>query len=890
MATARIMCLGDSLVVGNEAATLGARSFRGRLQSRIVNGNYLSDFIGTQSSTPAIGGDPDHEGYAGSTIAAMTARIPTILAGGVGVDIIIVLIGWADVIANTGSIGTVYGTLIGDIDAAKPSAEILICTLPPYSGLSTADTGATYPAYATLNTAIRALASGNIAVVDLAAISGSGGSTSARTAFLEEIISETKKASDWLRGGPNGEFTISNPYGGCRFLDWKGMSEACYEWSYNPPGAVTSPGSSYGDQYGFDGQEQRGHPRFIQSVSQSMPWWHAWLGPGHTATNTGIEVRNMFFATVNADGSWTFMFSGARASGWFWTGYPSDGPRITHFGNVPAGCTFRQQPDGITTFWRATGAHSPEAWAHDRDPSLGPHLSISPYKAENRAAVVDSVGWLVGCQVRLALDDPNGPNDTDRACYLSQIGYDMQAVQGGNLMHTAKVTTSSGVFTLRPRYDWISFPYNAIDLNASRYREIRSTDWTFVGGFSGSWQGINPGLGGPWGVGFPFNKWIQSDYGISEAQLRANPPPLPPYWTTNVAGGGFATSDYLNSSTFEFVQSGADILAQTIYDRMIALGTLTGYESTSGPSPEPAPGGSTRPVYLEQKTGGLWTYAASEQAAQTAPQWITETGTSVTVAVGGVPSFTMRASGAPAPTYSKVSGPAWLTVNSTTGALGGTEASGVGSYLAVIRASNGITPNADITLTIVVVPVLSIVTTTLPAAIATQPYSAAITVVGREPIVLSATGLVTGLALSGRIVLGTPTGATATATFTATDALGDTATRNIEIVVGAAGNVPAITTTSLTAATASTAYTFTLTGTGTGPLTWSIPPGQLPSGFSLNTSTGEISGTTTADGGYVLTVTLTGLLGNATRQFSLSVLAAGATEPIASPWARWTRG
>ena len=85
-------------------------------------------------------------------------------------------------------------------------------------------------------------------------------------------------------------------------------------------------------------------------------------------------------------------------------------------------------------------------------------------------------------------------------------------------------------------------------------------------------------------------------------------------------------------------------------------------------------------------------------------------------------------------------------------------------------------------------------------------------------------------------------------------------------------------------------FEITLTGTGTGPLTWSIPPGQLPSGFSLNTSTGEIRGTTTADGGYVLTVTLAGLLGNTTRQFSLSVLAAGATEPIASPWARWTRG
>ncbi|MCO5306562.1 MAG: Ig-like domain repeat protein [Microthrixaceae bacterium] len=61
-----------------------------------------------------------------------------------------------------------------------------------------------------------------------------------------------------------------------------------------------------------------------------------------------------------------------------------------------------------------------------------------------------------------------------------------------------------------------------------------------------------------------------------------------------------------------------------------------------------------------------------------------------------------------------------------------------------------------------------------------------------------------------------------------------------------------VSTTALPSATAGDAYSATLTATGgTGPYTWSMAPGSgaLPSGLSLNATTGEISGTPAAGSG-----------------------------------------
>ena len=63
-----------------------------------------------------------------------------------------------------------------------------------------------------------------------------------------------------------------------------------------------------------------------------------------------------------------------------------------------------------------------------------------------------------------------------------------------------------------------------------------------------------------------------------------------------------------------------------------------------------------------------------------------------------------------------------------------------------------------------------------------------------------------------------------------------------------------ITTTALPNAQAGTAYSFTLTATGgTTPYTWSVAAGSLPSGLTLNSSTGQLSGTPSQSGTFSFT-------------------------------------
>ena len=73
---------------------------------------------------------------------------------------------------------------------------------------------------------------------------------------------------------------------------------------------------------------------------------------------------------------------------------------------------------------------------------------------------------------------------------------------------------------------------------------------------------------------------------------------------------------------------------------------------------------------------------------------------------------------------------------------------------------------------------------------------------------------------------------------------------------------PTITTTTLPNGTVGTSYSQTLTATGTAPITWSITDGSLPTGLTLNESTGEISGTPTTAGTSTFTVTATNTVGS----------------------------
>jgi hypothetical protein len=128
------------------------------------------------------------------------------------------------------------------------------------------------------------------------------------------------------------------------------------------------------------------------------------------------------------------------------------------------------------------------------------------------------------------------------------------------------------------------------------------------------------------------------------------------------------------------------------------------------------------------------------------------------------------------------------------------------------------------------------------------PYTWSITL-GTLPANLS-------LNASTGAITGTPT-ATGTSTFTVkvTDSAQASATASLSITINGA---LAITTTSLTGGGVGTAYSSTVQASGgVTPYTWAITSGSLPAGLSLNSATGNISGTPTATGMSSFTIQVT---------------------------------
>ncbi|HZN94696.1 MAG TPA: putative Ig domain-containing protein, partial [Myxococcales bacterium] len=223
--------------------------------------------------------------------------------------------------------------------------------------------------------------------------------------------------------------------------------------------------------------------------------------------------------------------------------------------------------------------------------------------------------------------------------------------------------------------------------------------------------------------------------------------------------------------------------------------------------------------------------------------------------VGAAYTTTIRAQGGKPPvTFSLGSGtlPSGLTLDAATGVVSGTpDTAGASGQLAFqAREANG--GVATLTVSFTVFPALSL-TATLPAlGNVGLPVTGQVQAMGgKAPVTLALAGgqlppgvtLDTPTGATGAIA-GTPTsGGTFTATFSATDANGATATASATIEVLASGP-PSVVTTSLPNGVVGSAYLATLVAqNGQTPYTWSVTSGALPAGLTLDTSTGAISGT-----------------------------------------------
>jgi hypothetical protein len=259
-------------------------------------------------------------------------------------------------------------------------------------------------------------------------------------------------------------------------------------------------------------------------------------------------------------------------------------------------------------------------------------------------------------------------------------------------------------------------------------------------------------------------------------------------------------------------------------------------------------------------------------------------------------SSTLAAAGGTIPYNWSLSGgslPAGLTLSGS-GVISGTPtASGTVSFTVRVADSSApaktATANLSIAVAAVVIPPVTISTTSLPGGTVSSAYSTTLAAAGGTTPYswsLSAGSLPAGLTLSsGGLISGTPT-AFGTVSFTVraadSSAPAKTATANLSIAVAAVVTPPVtISTTSLPGGTVSSAYSATLAAAGgTTPYSWSLSAGSLPAGVTLSGS-GVISGTPTASGTASFTVRVADSSAPAkTATANLSIAVAVAVTPV----------
>ena len=250
---------------------------------------------------------------------------------------------------------------------------------------------------------------------------------------------------------------------------------------------------------------------------------------------------------------------------------------------------------------------------------------------------------------------------------------------------------------------------------------------------------------------------------------------------------------------------------------------------------------------------------------------------------GGLPSstvnqpynFTVLAGGGTgALTWSASGLPAGVTINPSSGLISGTP-SVTGPYTVTINLSDSLGATAvPATFSFSINDVPSINTSSLPDAVQGAAYSTVLTgVSGTTPYIWSATVLPAGLTISsGGVISGTPTGTgTSTVNIKLTDASGAIAIAPLTLNVRGAMSLSATTLPQWTVNSPYPSTTITAAG-GTGSYSWNAV--GLPSGMSINSSSGAISGTPTVSGPFTVSVTATDTASPAqskTRSYSLTI-------------------
>ena len=226
--------------------------------------------------------------------------------------------------------------------------------------------------------------------------------------------------------------------------------------------------------------------------------------------------------------------------------------------------------------------------------------------------------------------------------------------------------------------------------------------------------------------------------------------------------------------------------------------------------------------------------------------------------------------------------PTGLSLGTTTGAITGNPSvtSAATPYTVTVTDANGATATNSFSLTVnsMVEAIQGVASEVL-----TQDWATAFTPVngsggtGGLSYSVSSPLLPAGLSINAStgVISGTPSGTLGATLFTVTvtDSNGATATAGFSLTInGPVTATVAVSSATLTANHAATSFTPVTGGGGTNPLAYSIAP-TLPSGLSISSTTGAVSGTPTAAStaaNYMVTVTDANGA-TATNSFSLTI-------------------